>query len=217
MKPALLGALEHPSLCHLYEYFVTDDYACIAMERVQGKDLSARLCDGPLSFRQALGVVIALTGALAVTHAHGVAHRDIKPGNVVIPADGSVAAKLLDFGVAKFADLRLTATGQAIGSPRYMSPEQWLGQSIDGRTDLWSLGVLWYEMLAGRRPYDGDSPLSIASNILQARHDPLPVQSVDSVDLGEVGVIIDALLEKEPGDRIADCDALLARIESLAG
>jgi serine/threonine protein kinase len=213
----LLGELEHPSLCQLYEYFVTDDYACIAMERVDGSDLSAGLRDGPLSFHEALGVVGTLAGALAVTHAHGVAHRDIKPGNVIVPAAGGVAAKLLDFGVAKFADLRLTATGQAIGSPRYMSPEQWLGSAVDGRTDLWSLGVLWYEMLAGQRPFDGDSPLAIASHVLEGDYAALPAQSRDGVDLGPVAGIIDSLLQKDPVDRVADCDALLAQIEGLAG
>ena len=202
----VLGELEHSSLCRLYEYFVTEDYACIAMECVDGTELSDRLLKGPLSFDDALDIVSMLTAALAVAHASGVTHRDIKPANVILTEDGT--AKLIDFGVAKFADLRLTATGQAIGSPRYMSPEQWLGNPVDGRTDLWSLGVLWYEMLAGRKPFDGESAVDIAAEVLGSAAAPLPEESIDGRPLMFVSVIIDALLSKDPKERIRSCDEL---------
>ena len=211
----ILGELDHPSLCRLFEYFVTDDYACIAMECVRGTELGTRLEHGPLPFYTALDIVSALAGALAVTHAHGVTHRDIKPGNVILTNKGKRPAKLLDFGVAKFADLRLTATGQAIGSPRYMSPEQWVGEAVDGRTDLWSLGVLWFEMLAGQRPFDGETVVDIASAILDGEAASLPATSIDGVSLSDASDVIEMLLRKHPQERIGGCEELERRLECL--
>lgn len=205
----ILKELEHPSLCKLYEYFVTDDYACIAMEHVQGAELSTLLKAGPVTHRQALRIVSQLASVLAAAHAAGITHRDVKPGNVIVTGDDLAHVKLLDFGIAKFADLKLTATGQAIGSPRYMSPEQWRGEPVDQRTDLWSLGVLWHEMLAGERPFDGNEMMDVVAAVLTAAPAELPSRSVDGVRLAAVAEVIARLLAKDPAKRVSSCAELL--------
>ena len=205
----VLKQLEHPSLCNLYEYFVTDSYACIAMERVQGIVLTDILEQGPVAHADAARIISQLASALSAAHTVGVTHRDVKPGNVIVSQDRSTPAKLLDFGIAKFADLKLTATGQAIGSPRYMSPEQWRGEPVDQRTDLWSLGVLWYQMLSGTRPFDGKEMMDVVEAILTATPPELPSRSVDGVFLAGVSEVISRLLAKNPEKRMSSCTELL--------
>ena len=205
----ILSELKHPSLCRLYEYFITDDYAAIAMELADGNELTGLMKKGPIDIGRSVLLVRQLCETLQVAHQQGVYHRDIKPGNIIV---GDEELKLIDFGVAKFADLKLTATGQAIGSPNYMSPEQWQGKAVDGRTDLWSLGVIWYQMLTGQRPFEGGSLLEIASAILLDPPRPMPASNQFGEPLGPLRAVIDKLLTKNPDERIASCSALLARL-----
>ena len=213
----VLKELAHPSLCNLYEYFVTDSYACIAMEQVQGIELTTILERGPIAHKDATRTISQLASALSAAHSVGVTHRDVKPGNVIVSRDGSAPAKLLDFGIAKFADLKLTATGQAIGSPRYMSPEQWRGEPVDQRTDLWSLGVLWYQMLSGNRPFDGEKMMDVVEAVLTAAPAKLPSRSIDGFRLAGVAEIVARLLAKDPDKRISSCAELLDDVAMIGG
>ena len=210
-----LAQLDHSGLCALYESFVADGFACIAMERVVGEDLTGVIARGAADVGDAARIVAALADALAVAHAQEVYHRDVKPGNVILPEAQPQGPKLIDFGIAKFADSKLTATGQAVGSPRYMSPEQWRGGTVDGRTDLWSLGVLWYEMLTAERPFEGAALADVAAAVLTADVPPLPEFNTRGQSLAESERHIRALLQKEPSDRVQTCDELAGRLATL--
>jgi eukaryotic-like serine/threonine-protein kinase len=157
------SALNHPNVCTIYALDQTNDgQHYIAMEYVEGETLRQRLTTSRLSLREALDIAIQVAAALSVAHAAGIVHRDIKPENVMLRPDGVV--KVLDFGLAKLAAVGQpgadttqlgvhTDAGTVVGTAAYMSPEQARGQQVDGRTDIWSLGVMLYEMLAGRSPF----------------------------------------------------------------
>ena len=157
-KEALaLAKLSHPHIAAVYDVGEQDGVDYLVMECVPGQTLAAKLKNGPLSIEDATLIVLQIAGALEEAHEHGVIHRDLKPANVMITPKGH--AKVLDFGIAKLlAPLTPDATasietGFIIGTPLYMSPEQAKGNAVDARTDLWSLGVIYYELLAGRAPF----------------------------------------------------------------
>lgn len=146
------GTLEHPNICTVHEIGETvDGTLFIVMPLYDGETLQQRMSRRLLPIGEAVGITVQVLRGLAKAHARGVVHRDIKPSNVLVTADGVV--KLLDFGIAKLVDVTLTAAAAPLGTMAYMSPEQALGGRVDHRTDLWSLGVVLYEMLAGQRPY----------------------------------------------------------------
>jgi serine/threonine protein kinase len=161
--------LNHPNVCHIYALGETPDgQRYIAMELVEGDTLRHRLSTVRLSIREALDIAIQVAAALSASHAAGIVHRDIKPENVMLRPDEFV--KVLDFGLAKLAPAALetaggdrthtvlkTEAGTVVGTAAYMSPEQTRGQDVDARTDIWSLGVLLYEMVAGRSPFAAPS------------------------------------------------------------
>jgi eukaryotic-like serine/threonine-protein kinase len=162
------SALNHPNVCTIYALGETDEHQYyIAMEYVEGETLGQRLVTSRLSIREALDIAIQVAAALSVAHATGIVHRDIKPENVMLRPDGVV--KVLDFGLAKLAAAASAGTatrtelgvhtdaGKVVGTPAYMSPEQARGQQVDARTDIWSLGVMLYEMVAGRSPFTAPS------------------------------------------------------------
>lgn len=209
----VLESVSHPALCRLMDAFVDDDYAGLAMELVEGVELTAVLAERPMPYAPALEVIRTLTEVLHLAHEHGILHRDVKPSNVLLEPGGQV--KLIDFGIAKFADTRLTATGQVLGTPSYMSPEQWRGEAVDARTDLWALGLLLYEMLSGRRAFAGDDMVQIAARVLGEAPEPLPAQSCDGVALDAAASLIERLLNKAPAGRPADAAELLVRLEAL--
>lgn len=213
LEAQALGAIEHPALCRLFECFVTDAYVGIAMELIEGRELAEVIAFEPMSFQAALDVVATLTDVLALAHSHDIVHRDLKPANVLLTADGSV--KLIDFGIAKFADQKLTATGQILGTPSYMSPEQWRGEAMDARTDLWALGVLWHQMLTGKPPFPGADMGEIADAVLKNEATRLPRNSSDGVSLKRVGPLLDRLLQKDPAKRPTSCGELRAELVKL--
>ena len=153
------------------------------MEYLDGETLAARLSRGPLTLNTALTVAIHIAEALDEAHRAGIVHRDLKPGNVIVRPDGT--AKVLDFGLARLARpgvelagdattrQTLTIPGTLMGTPHYMSPEQVRGETADATTDLWSLGVILYEALAGQRPFDGGSQAEILSSIIAREPSPL--------------------------------------------
>jgi serine/threonine protein kinase len=209
-----LAELRHPALCRLLDAFVTDELAGMAMEPVHGRELSQVIGSGPLPHAEGLRVLTTLAEALTAAHRRGIVHRDLKPANVMIGEDGRV--RLLDFGIAKFADTRLTATGQILGTPGYMAPEQWRGEPLDARSDVWALGVLLYEMLTGERPFPGTDLATVAERVLRAQPPPLPTRSVDGVALEATGALLRRLLAKAPEARPSDAAAVLPLIRGLA-
>ena len=217
----LLASLNHPNLAAIY---TIDEHAgrpFIVMELLTGATLR-RVIDGPPpSIEHVLELALQITDGLAAAHAHGVIHRDIKPENIVIADDGHV--KLLDFGLAKLvpgAELatiaaapRLTQTGTVMGTVSYMSPEQARGEITDGRTDLFSFGVVLYEMITGRLPFRGNTPAAIFDAILNRAQ--APIQELDSAAPQELRRIVGKLLEKDRQLRYqsaADLRSDLARL-----
>ncbi|HET7728746.1 MAG TPA: serine/threonine-protein kinase [Usitatibacter sp.] len=147
------GGLSHPSIVTIYDVGREGDVAFIAMEVVEGRELRELIRDGSLSLAQSVELAALMADALAFAHEHGIVHRDIKPGNIMVLADGRI--KIMDFGIARLQEPTVkTQTGVLLGSPQYMSPEQISGQALDGRADVFSLGVVLYEMLTGIKPFD---------------------------------------------------------------
>jgi serine/threonine protein kinase len=199
--------VRHPNIVRLYELGVADDHAYLAMEYFQNGDLRRRMRGG-MSPSEALGFTAQITLALEAMHAEGILHRDLKPGNVMLRMDEQIA--LIDFGLAKHAALALevTDTGIIFGTPHYMSPEQGHGQELDGRSDLYSLGVMLYEMLSGRKPYTAENPMAI---IYMHRNAPLPKLPEE---LAELQPLLDRLLGKRPEDRFRNATEAGQAIEA---
>jgi serine/threonine-protein kinase len=168
------GKLAHPNIVTIYDVGQDGDRFYIAMEFLEGQTLREVLqMRGALPVKEAVGIALALCSALAYAHSLGVVHRDVKPENVQILPGGHV--KLTDFGIARImSEPSITADGQVFGTPSYMSPEQVSGRQIDGRSDVFSLGVLLYEMLAGQKPFTGDTVVTITYNIMNTDPPPPP-------------------------------------------
>ncbi|MEM8982002.1 MAG: serine/threonine-protein kinase [Pseudomonadota bacterium] len=198
----VVSTLRHPNIVQIADFGVGDDHAYIVMEYFPEGDLRRRIRTG-MSLDDALVAMRELASALAAIHAVGILHRDLKPGNVMCRRDGSCA--LIDFGLAK--QLRLTAemtgTGEIFGTPYYMSPEQGHARDVDARSDLYSLGILFFEMLTGRKPFTSDNPMGI---IYKHSHEPRP-------SLGDEFAAYQALFEMltaiDPADRYPSADAVL--------
>jgi serine/threonine-protein kinase len=207
------AALDHPNLCPLYEVGTTDEgWLFLAMPLYEGETLRARLTrEGPMMTRDALNIARQIAEGLRAAHAAGIVHRDLKPGNVMVLPDGTV--RILDFGLAKARDQTVTETGGTFGTVSYMSPEQVRGEKVDGRADLWALGVVLYEMLTGRKPFGGDEEFAIAHAIL---HDQPDLPSTHRHDLSAaLEALVLRLLQKDPVKRYADASTLLRDLERV--
>ena len=191
----LIAELEHPNIVRIYDLGVSDDHAHIAMEYLPGGDLRRRIENGILE-RDAVEYTRQISSAIANLHSVGILHRDLKPGNIMLREDGSIA--LIDFGLAKRTARKqdITGRGEIIGTPYYMSPEQGRGYEVDERSDVYSLGIMFYEMLTGERPYGGANAMGI---IFKHREAPVPVLSRS---LSQYQPLINKLLAKKPQDRI---------------
>ena len=161
------SALDHPNICTIHEINETDDgQLYLVMAHYEGETLKERIEKGPLGLDDAIDIATQVGTGLAEAHGAGIVHRDIKPANLLVTKSGVV--KILDFGLAKLAGTEgVTQTGTTVGTVAYMSPEQARGQEVDHRTDIWSLGVVLYEMLAGTPPFQGENLLSISNAILE--------------------------------------------------
>ncbi len=204
----IIASLRHPHIITIYDIGQAGDMVYIAMEYVEGGDLKNRLAR-PMATNEALDILYAIASALATAHAKGIVHRDVKPANILFRADGTPL--LSDFGIAKqlSVDIELTSTGTILGSPFYMSPEQSEGQEIDGRTDIYSLGVIAFEMFTGERPYLGDSAIKV---ILQHIQSPVPRLPQG---LQRLQPLVDEMMAKNREQRIQTATALLRRIDEV--
>ena len=192
------ASLDHPNICTIHEIGETDDgQLFIAMPLYDGESLGAKLDRGPLGVSEAVEYTVQICTGLGKAHERGIVHRDIKPANILVTEDGLV--KILDFGIAKLADVNLTATGGVIGTVAYMSPEQTSGLRVDNRADIWSVGVLLYEMLSGELPFKGSTLTAMMHAVLNKEPVPLCTLSPDTpVALQH---ITHRALTKDPEDR----------------
>jgi serine/threonine-protein kinase len=208
-----ISALDHPHICTLPDVGEQDRQAYLVMEHLEGETLAERLKEGPLSLVQALEVGTQIADALAAAHKHGIVHRDLKPGNVMLTKAG---VKLLDFGLAKLTghaerpvveDLTsaptesgpLTSRGTILGTVPYTAPEQLEGRPADARTDLWALGVILYEIVAGRRAFEGTSQVSLIGAILE--REPAPLATLQPLTPPSLERLVKRCLAKSPEDR----------------
>ena len=210
----VLGSLEHPNIASLHTAVHVENQLLMLMEFVEGMTLEQRLKDGPIPVAQAVDYISQALSALEFAHQHGVIHRDIKPANMILTPAGMV--KLMDFGIAKAAsDQRLTMTGTTMGSLYYMSPEQIMGAAdLDARADLYSMGVSLYELVTGKRPFDGNSQHAIMSAHLDQA--PVPPSAIDP-KLPQV--LSDAILmsvAKDPATRFQTAGAFRNALSNVA-
>ena len=211
----LLMSLTDPHLVRVYDYGIEEDRHYLVMEYVGGRTLKAIIKEeGPLAVGRALDIAQQVAEGLSVIHQERVVHRDIKPQNLMVQTDGTV--KVMDFGIARMADLSaLTQSGFLVGTPHYISPEQAMGQRVDHRSDIYSLGVVLYEMLMGKVLFDGDSPITVA---LMHVKDPVPSLRLQRTDIPpQVEQLVDKCLAKEPGNRFQTAAVLANAIRSLRG
>ena len=213
------SALDHPNIAVVHEIGTAepspDDPAgsrlFIAMAYYEGNTLAEKLALGQLPLREALDYAIQIADGLSAAHESGIVHRDVKPANLIVTNRGQV--KILDFGIALGAGSALTREGMRIGTVAYMSPEQTRGDRVDHRTDLWSAGVVLYEMLAGVRPFRGDAEEAVVYSI---RHDdPSPLDTLRPDVPPELARAVERCLAKDPGERYASAAALLADLRAL--
>ena len=203
------GMLNHPNIITVYDAGEQDGTAFMAMECIDGLDLGARIANGP-RFRteEAVELVATLADALAFAHERGVVHRDIKPANIMLPVDGP--PKLADFGIAHVLGSTLTQEGALIGSPTYMSPEQFMGQRVDGRSDLFSLAVVLYELLTGERPFSGSAFSTVMHHVIKT--DPVRPHELNYAVGEALSRVVMTALAKAPQDRYPDGHAFAAAL-----
>ena len=208
------SAVDHPNLCTVHDVGECDGRLYFVLSFYEGETLRERLRRGPLPVDQAREVAIQVARGLARAHEAGIIHRDIKPANVMLTRRGEV--KILDFGIARLQgdQTSLTRTGASWGTPAYMSPEQARGEPVDGRSDVWALGVLLYEMIAGRRPFGGDSVEALISSILT--REPEPLDRLRPEVPPALARVVARALAKDPSQRHASALELLVDLESPA-
>ena len=208
------SALDHPNICTIYEIGESEDgQTFIAMAYCQGETLKKKIERRPLPLPEVLDVAVQAGRGLAKAHQQGIVHRDIKPANLMMTTDGVV--KIVDFGLARLGDAtQLTQTGSTLGTPAYMSPEQALGEKADRRSDIWSLGVVLYEMVTGQLPFKGEVQAAIAYSIVN--EEPEPVTALRSGVPIELDRMINKALAKDRADRYQHVDDMLVDLQVFA-
>ncbi len=202
----LLMRLKHPSVVDVYDWGHGDDFRYIVTEYFPSGSLELRIRN-LMTVKDSVDIFLQIAGALVVVHSAGLCHRDLKPANVMMRQDGRIV--LIDFGLAKRQDSGITNAGEVRGSPYYISPEQAEGAPVDPRSDLYSLGVMFYEMLTGQRPFRGSTVISI---IQAHRNDPIPTLPAE---LSPFQRLIDALLAKDPRDRFPSAVTAIAELARM--
>lgn len=191
----LIADLKHPNIVKIHDLGVSDDHAHIAMEYLSGGDLKQKIQEG-INDRDAVNYLRQIASALSEIHKVGILHRDLKPGNIMLRDNGSVA--LIDFGLAKRMrlEMEITSHGEIFGTPYYMSPEQGHANDIDARSDIYSLGVIFYEMLTGEKPFSADNAMGIIY-----KHSTAPIPLLPA-RLAHHQALLNLLLAKRPEDRL---------------
>jgi serine/threonine protein kinase len=221
------SALNHPNILTVYEFGVEGETHFLASEYVDGETLHARLRHAPFIVNEALEVAVQVARALAAAHEAKIVHRDIKPENIMVRRDGYI--KVLDFGLAKLSEREPSSTstgsesptrvmfrteaGTVVGTIPYMSPEQARGMPIDARTDIWSLGVVIYEMLTGHRPFSGDTPTDVIVSVISS--EPSPISSYGREIPAELEWIVAKALSKDVAGRYQTATELRIDLEKI--
>jgi tetratricopeptide (TPR) repeat protein/tRNA A-37 threonylcarbamoyl transferase component Bud32 len=202
------SAPDHPNICTIHEIDETEDGRMfISMSCYEGMTLGQRMAEGPFGLEEVLDIAIQVAQGLREAHKNSIVHRDIKPENIMITTDGQV--KIMDFGLAKLRGVsNLTRVGTALGTWRYMSPEQAQGMELDQRTDIFSLGVVLYQMIAGRLPFTGDYEQAVVHSIINDTAEPLATYKAEVPE--GLQRIMDKVLAKDREERYQDADELLA-------
>jgi eukaryotic-like serine/threonine-protein kinase len=208
------AGLQHANVVGVYDRGEWDGTYYIAMEYLEGRSLKQLIVDtGPLAPLAAVDIAEQILKAARFAHRRGVIHRDIKPHNVIIDEEGR--AKVTDFGIARAGASDMTETGSIMGTAQYLSPEQAQGHAVSARSDLYAIGIVLYEMLAGRVPFDGESAVTIA--LKQVTEAPVPPSAYNAAVTPELDAVVLRALEKDPEHRFADADEFIAALEMVRG
>jgi serine/threonine protein kinase len=207
------GRCAHGNIVSIYDLSVQGEHPYLAMEFIEGRNLSQALTQsGPFTPAAAIAVIGQVLDALACAHGLGIVHRDVKPGNILLQPDGRV--KMTDFGISRIDTSGLTQSGSVFGTPSYKSPEQCRGDPVDGRSDLFSTGVVLYELLSGMRPFTGPSPTAVAYQVV---NQPAPDLRSMRTDLPPALVaVVERALAKVPEDRFASAEAMAVELRLSA-
>ena len=205
------SSLEHANICNIHEIGETDNgQMFIVMSSYEGETLKKKIEKGPLKLKEALSIIIQIAEGLAKVHEKDIIHRDIKPANIFITNDGVV--KILDFGLAKMSgQTQLTQLGSTVGTAAYMSPEQVQGVKIDKRTDIWSLGIVFYEMLTGELPFKGDYEQAVIFSVLN--EEPEFLSKIRTDVPRQIEEIINKSLSKNPGKRFSNVTEIINALQ----
>ena len=208
------AAIRHPNVCPIHDIEDEGGVLFIAMAYLDGQTLQKKLASGPISIDEAVSIAIQVAAGLQSAHDLGIVHRDVKSANIMVNAAGHVS--IMDFGLALRPDTtRLTVAGGAVGTPSYMSPEQVTGGALDHRTDIWSLGVLLYEMLTGKLPFRRDNHAAVAHAVLN--EEPAQLSRLRPSISKELEAVVAKALAKKTGDRWQSCRQFAAELRRVAG
>jgi serine/threonine-protein kinase len=206
------AGLQHPNVVSVYDRGEWDGTYYIAMEYLEGRSLKEIVAtEGPLHPAQAIDIAVQVLRAARFAHQRGVIHRDLKPHNVIVDDEGR--AKVTDFGIARAGTSDITETGSIMGTAQYLSPEQAQGQTVSAQSDLYAVGILLYELLAGRVPFEGDSPVTVAMK--QVSEQPVPPSAYNPDVPPQLDAVVLHALEKNPADRFAGADEFIAALEGV--
>jgi TolB-like protein/Tfp pilus assembly protein PilF/predicted Ser/Thr protein kinase len=207
------AALDHPNICTVHEFDEVNEKPFISMAYIEGQSLKDKLESGPLELEEALKTAMQIAKGLQEAHKKGIVHRDIKSGNIMVNDSGQ--AKVMDFGLARKTEgTLLTKEGSTMGTVAYMSPEQTQGENVDYRTDIWSFGVVLYEMLTGQLPFKGEHEHAVLYSIL--KENPKPITEIKSDIPTSIGQVVYKALEKDPNKRYQQIDELIDDLKSIS-
>src|ERR1700719_1467960 len=206
------GGLQHPNIVTIFDMGDESGVPYIAMELIDGENLDQLIAQRtPIPLPLKLVYATQACSAFEYAHKRGIIHRDIKPGNIMVNKDGTL--KIVDFGIARVLEASRTQTGMLMGTFAYMSPEQYHGEHADERSDIWSFGVLLFELLTYQRPFSGDAPAALMNKICQQA--PTPLHEVAPDCPPELEAVLDRIFQKSPADRYQTMEDLLVELDPI--